>query len=143
MNTTPVIPVQPSLVVEHSAAKPPEAARHFADRLAFETDPSDLHHDLDLGLQDVVAVDTRSQVAYLASHIPGAVSLPHASITASSTGHLSKERVYVTYCWGPGCNASTKGALRLSSMGFRVKELIGGLEYWQKEGYPTKSGELP
>ena len=40
----------------------------------------------------------------------------------------------VTYCCGPGCNSSTKAALRLASLGFRVKELIGGLEYWLREG---------
>ena len=47
---------------------------------------------------------------------------------------LPKDKVMVTYCWGPGCNSSTKGALRLAALGFRVKELIGGLEYWIKGG---------
>jgi rhodanese-related sulfurtransferase len=91
----------------------------------------------------VVAVDTRTRDACLASHIPGSIHLPHRQTTAASTAHLSKDKVYVTYCWGPGCNASTKGALRLSAMGFSAKELIGGLEYWQREGYPIRSGESP
>lgn len=143
MNTAHASTALPSLVSEHPAAAPSEAARHFAGRLAFETDPFDLHHDLESAVSEVVAVDTRTRDAYLASHIPGSIHLPHRQMTAASTAHLSKDKVYVTYCWGPGCNASTKGALRLSLMGFSVKELIGGLEYWQREGYPIRSGESP
>jgi rhodanese-related sulfurtransferase len=44
----------------------------------------------------------------------------------------------VTYCWGPGCNSSTKAALKLASLGFKVKEMIGGLEYWRHEGLPIE-----
>jgi rhodanese-related sulfurtransferase len=132
-----------SLVAETPAAPPAEAARHFAARLAFETDPSDLRHDLGADLGTVVAIDTRSREAYAASHIPGAISLPHREMNALSTAGLDKGLVYVTYCWGPGCNASTKGARRLSELGFAAKELIGGLEYWQKEGYPVRAGDSP
>ncbi|TME91021.1 MAG: rhodanese-like domain-containing protein, partial [Chloroflexi bacterium] len=28
-----------------------------------------------------------------------------------------------------------KAAVRLSALGFQVKEMIGGIEYWRKEGY--------
>jgi len=47
---------------------------------------------------------------------------------------LPKDRVCVVYCWGVACNGSTKAAMRLSELGFRVKELVGGIEYWRKEG---------
>ena len=41
----------------------------------------------------------------------------------------------VVYCWGPGCNGSTRAALTLASLGYRrVRELIGGFEYWAREG---------
>jgi rhodanese-related sulfurtransferase len=49
--------------------------------------------------------------------------------------------VVVTYCWGPGCNAATKGAARLAALGFRVKEMIGGIEYWRREGHPVEGTE--
>ena len=42
------------------------------------------------------------------------------------------------YCDGIGCNASTKGALNLTRLGFRVKELLGGLDWWKRDGYPTE-----
>jgi rhodanese-related sulfurtransferase len=45
------------------------------------------------------------------------------------------DTLFVVYRWGPGCNGSTKAAPRLSQLGCAVKELIGGIEYWRKEGY--------
>ena len=46
--------------------------------------------------------------------------------------------LYVTYCDGIGCNASTKGALSMARLGFKVKELIGGIEWWKFDGYATE-----
>ena len=43
-------------------------------------------------------------------------------------------------CWDPGCNAGAKGAERLAALGFRVKEMIGGFEYWKRNGYPIGTG---
>ena len=49
------------------------------------------------------------------------------------------ENIIVTYCDGIGCNASTKGALNMTRLGFRVKELMGGLDWWKRDGHPTES----
>ena len=114
------------------------AARHFLTRLSFETDPSDLHADLHAGVPGIVVVDTRGAEAYQASHIPGAVNLPHAAIDERVAAGLDADALYVTYCWGPACNASTKGAAALASLGFQVKELLGGLSAWQAEGYSVE-----
>lgn len=123
-----------SFVLETLAASPEDAREHFRSKLAFETDPWDVKTDMERGRADFLVIDTRSREDYEVRHIAGAVSLPHRSINAETTSHLPKGKVLVTYCWGPGCNASAKGALRLAALGFRVKELIGGLEYWLKEG---------
>lgn len=120
------------------AADHETARAHFAHRLSFETDPADLHFDMTHGLADFVLVDVRSPADYAAGHIPGAVSIPHAQITqARIEGSYPPDTLFIVYCWGPGCNGSTKAALRFSTLGYAVKELIGGLEYWQKEGHPT------
>jgi rhodanese-related sulfurtransferase len=133
-----VAPVVPSAVLEYPAAAPQEAQRHFLARLSVETDASDVHADLQRGAQGFVLVDARSPVAFAARRIPGALSLPHRTISAETTVHLRKEDVVVLYCWGPGCNAATKGAAKLAALGFRVKEMLGGLEYWVREGYATE-----
>jgi rhodanese-related sulfurtransferase len=50
---------------------------------------------------------------------------------------LDKSKTYVCYCDGIGCNASTKTALKLLTLGFQVRELIGGLDWWKRDGYQT------
>ncbi len=50
---------------------------------------------------------------------------------------LNQNTLYVTYCDGIGCNASTKGALKLAQPGYRVKELIGGIDWWKRDQYPV------
>lgn len=122
------------------AAPSAEARAHFQDKLRFETDPADVYFDMTHDAADFVLVDVRSPQDYAVGHIPGAVNIPHSRITHTKiTAQYAEDTVFVTYCWGPGCNGSTKGALRLSALGYAVKELIGGLEYWQKEGYPTET----
>ena len=118
------------MTTTHDAAP---AAAHFAAKLAHETDPADLHQAL-AGPEAPVVLDTRSREAFAAGHLPGAVSLPWGAISAVTTRSLPRDRALVTYCWGPGCNAATKGALRLAELGFDVRELLGGIEYWRREG---------
>ena len=130
-----------SSVTEFLAAEPSAAEGPFAARLAFETDPADVHADLMKGDPRFVLVDARSREAFARSHLPGAVSLPWRHIGAESTRDLPRDRLLVTYCWGPSCNASTKAALKLARLGFRVKEMIGGIEYWEREGHPLERGD--
>lgn len=127
-----------SYVLEHPAASSIAAAAHFAAKLSVEADPSDVYADMMAGCETIVLIDTRSKDAYESAHLPGAVSLPHREIDEATTASLSKDKVIVTYCWGPACNAATKGAVRFATLGFRVKEMIGGFEYWVREGFPIE-----
>lgn len=111
---------------------------HFRDKLAYETDAWDLNEMLRAGA-NVVVVDARSDAAYAHEHIPHAISFPHRRVTKESTLNLDRTATYITYCDGIGCNASTKGALKLAELGFQVKELIGGLDWWKRDGYPTET----
>ncbi|MCY0964058.1 rhodanese-like domain-containing protein [Parathalassolituus penaei] len=108
----------------------------YQAKLAYETDSWDLYDALQRG-EGVVVVDARSPTAYSTEHIPGAINFPHRTMNPETTAHMDKSLLYVTYCDGIGCNASTKGALKLSELGFRVKELLGGLDWWRRDGYPT------
>ncbi len=121
-----------SLVLQTPAAKPEEARQHFSKKLAFETDVSDLMFDLAKGNTNFTIIDTRSPKSFEQCHIPGAINLP--KINAETIAELPKDKVCVVYCWGVACNGSTKGALKLIELGFQAKELIGGSEYWRKEG---------
>jgi rhodanese-related sulfurtransferase len=114
-----------------------EALNHFRSKLAFETDAWDLNEFVRNG-SNVVIIDARSSASYSQEHIPQAINFPHRSMTVESTKHLNRDSLYVTYCDGIGCNASTKGALKLAELGFQVKELIGGIDWWKRDGYPTE-----
>ena len=131
-------PASHSFVLEEPPAAPEEARRHFAAKLSVECDPADLKRDLERGTAKLVVVDARSPRDYDECHIPGAVSLPYRSITAETTAQFPKDVTFVTYCWGPSCNASTRAAYRLSALGLPVKEMIGGIEYWRREGHPVE-----
>jgi rhodanese-related sulfurtransferase len=114
---------------------PQKAAAVFAERLATQTDVTDVRATL--GKEDFVLLDVRSDAAWAQGHIPGAVHLPHARIPLDDTLRLAVP--VVAYCWGPGCNGATRAALALARRGFRVKEMIGGVEYWIREGFPLRT----
>ncbi|MGY1843264.1 rhodanese-like domain-containing protein [Modestobacter sp. SYSU DS0875] len=117
---------------------PADAAAHFAHRLAVETDVSDVHAALESGDPGFVLLDSRSAEAWAQGHVPGALHLPGREITARAA-ELDAGVPVVTYCWGPGCNGATRAALTLATLGFRVREMIGGFEYWAREGLPVET----
>jgi rhodanese-related sulfurtransferase len=109
----------------------------YKAKLDYETDSWDL--SVALKKEDnVVVVDARSEEVYSLEHIPTAISFPHRTMTEESVRILDKSKVYVTYCDGVGCNASTKAAFNLTQLGFTVKELLGGLDWWKRDGYSTE-----
>jgi transcriptional regulator GlxA family with amidase domain len=42
-----------------------------------------------------------------------------------------------------GCNASTKGSHKLARLGFRTKELLGGLDWCSLDGHPVMTSFEP
>lgn len=113
-----------------------DAITFYEHKLAFETDSWDLKTLLDKG-DKVILIDARAANAFAAEHIPGAINIPHRTMTTETTKHLDRDALIVTYCDGIGCNASTKGALAMARLGFKVKELLGGLDWWKRDGYAT------
>ena len=110
---------------------------HYQAKLEYETDSWDLYVALKEGKPWVV-IDGRAVEAYEQEHIPGAVNLPHRDISETTTESLDRDKIYVCYCDGIGCNASTKTALKLHKLGFKVRELLGGLDWWKRDGYATE-----
>lgn len=112
------------------------ALEHFARRLEVETDVADVAAAMEAGEVDFVLLDARSRASYDAGHLPGAIHLHHSEITADTLADLP-EGLVVTYCWGPSCNGACKMALRLAQLGRPVKEMLGGFEYWARDGHPV------
>jgi len=113
-----------------------EQLNHYQRKLAYEIDSWDLSVAIRAG-QHVVVVDGRSKEAFEQEHIPGALSLCHKDICFNQVTGLDKGALYICYCDGIGCNASTKTAMKLMTLGFEVRELIGGMDWWKRDGYAT------
>ena len=109
------------------------AVEHFAAKLRFETDPSDVAAAFAAG-EEFVLVDARGHAPWHQGRIAGAIHMPHAEIPERAAVEIPITTPVVVYCWGPGCNGGTRAALQFSKLGYAVKELIGGFEYWTREG---------
>jgi len=119
------------------------AVEHFAAKLRHETDPSDVAAARAAG-QPVIVLDVRNTVSWEQGHLPGARHLPVHEITdrLHELPPPEEDPQVVVYCWGPGCNGSTKAALALAQAGYRsVQEMIGGFEYWAREGLAIETAQ--
>ena len=110
--------------------------RFYEEKLQYQTDAYDLFAALNAGA-GIIVIDARSPQAYETEHIPSALNIPHRTMADATTAHLDRGCSYVVYCDGIGCNASTRGALKMAQLGFTVRELLGGLEWWKRDGYAT------
>ncbi|WP_328890223.1 rhodanese-like domain-containing protein [Streptomyces sp. NBC_00316] len=123
-------------------ASPAAAAAYFGASLAFHADVSDVAAALAAGGDPgFVVLDSRSTAAWDQGHVPGAVHLPTALIAEQARDLLDPAVPVVTYCWGPGCNGGTRAALALAELGYQVKEMLGGFEYWAREGFEFETWE--
>jgi len=128
-------------MIDDWSTAPADAAASFARRLAVETDVSDVAAALESGSPGFMLLDSRSEQAWEQGHVPGAIHLPGREITARADAKLDPAVPVVTYCWGPGCNGATRAALALALLGYRVREMLGGFEYWAREGLPVETAD--
>jgi len=124
--------------------KPSQAERiaHFTARLDFETDPSDVHSDIEAGVA-FTFIDVRSDSAWNQGHAVAALHMHHSEIDSRAAREVPQSLPVVVYCWGPGCNGAHRAALKFAVLGYEVKEMIGGFEYWAREGYPVEDLQGP
>jgi len=132
-----------SQVLAYAPASPSQTADYMLHKLSYHADAWDVAEDLRSGVSALVVIDTRSEAHYAQGHVPGAIHFPHRLMDAASTAGLDRSKVYVTYCDGIGCNGSTKGAYKLAALGFTVKEMLGGLDFWRRDGHPVATGSAP
>ena len=117
-----------------------DRADYYSAKLAYETDASDVHAALKAG-EDVVVIDVRSDEAWAQGRVAGAVHMHYSEIARRAPVEIPSTAAVVVYCWSPGCNAGAKGALEFAQLGYDVREMIGGFEYWVREGYPVEDAD--
>lgn len=109
------------------------AIEYFAAKLRYETDPSDVSAALAAG-DEFVFVDTRGHSSWHQGRAKGAVHIPRAEISTRAPLEIPLGTPVVVYCWGPACNGATRSAIEFLKLGYTVREMIGGFEYWAREG---------
>lgn len=117
-----------------------DRADYFAAKLSYETDASDLHAARAAG-RTVYVVDVRSDEAWAQGRVAGAIHMHYGEISTRARQEIPEDADVVVYCWSPGCNAGAKGALEFARLGYSVREMIGGFEYWVREGYPVEDAD--
>lgn len=119
-----------------------DALSYFTAKLTHETDAADAYVAQKNG-EPLVIVDVRGDDAWRQGRIAGAVHMPYRDIAARAPQELDPAVPVVVYCWSPGCNAGAKGAVEFARLGYRVREMIGGYEYWVRQGQPVENDEGP
>ncbi|WP_315072619.1 rhodanese-like domain-containing protein [uncultured Microbacterium sp.] len=109
---------------------------HVDARLAYEIDVVAAREAVATG--EAVLVDTRRLESWGHGHIAGAVHLPTSDVDAR-LATLPRDRTLIVYGWGPGCNGATSTARVLLAAGLDVRELLGGYEYWVRNGFEVES----
>ena len=133
-----------SFVSAIPAATSPEAVAHFARQLTPETDCADVAASMNAGEMDFVLLHVvGSPEAYARRHVPGAIHLRHAEITAARMIQWPAETLFVVYCAGPHCNGADRAALKLATLGRPVKLMIGGVTGWEDEGLAFATAAEP
>jgi rhodanese-related sulfurtransferase len=117
-----------------------DALTYYSTKLALETDASDVYAAQKAG-ERFVLVDVRGEEALAQGRIRGAVHMPYREIAERAPREIDASTPVVVYCWSPGCNAGAKGAVEFAKLGYAVKEMIGGYEYWVREGQPAENDE--
>lgn len=108
------------------------AVRYFQDKLAYETSPREVVDAMHAG-DKLTLVDVRRAEAFQKGHLPGAVNLPLDTLDGVRAG-IDQQSLVVVYDWGPASTWSTRACLQLAAQGFRVREMLGGYEYWARLG---------
>ena len=91
---------------------------------------------------DVVLVDALPPISFAASHLPGAINIPPASVDKRAPRRIpDRESAIVVYCTSPTCDASVEVGKRLLELGYRnVRHYPGGKDEWAAAGLPLEGG---
>lgn len=88
---------------------------------------------------DFKLVFTLGDWYFKAMHIPGSVSV---NAPAEAPELLDKDDEVIVYCSSPECTASQVAYISLEKAGYKkIRRFAGGLEAWQKNGFPLE-GEM-
>ncbi|MBI4345575.1 MAG: rhodanese-like domain-containing protein [Elusimicrobia bacterium] len=117
------------------------AVDFFKAKLQFEQTPHGLKKLMDEKLPTLLVVDVRDRESYEREHIAGAINIPLDQLS-SRLRELPKDKTVVCYCWNITCAMATKACLELAHKGYKVQELLGGIDRWKAAGFTIQGDRL-
>ena len=118
-------------------ATPKQLQQYYSIKLAAELGPHNVKRLQELDRDGIVVLDVRSPEGFRKAHVSGAINIPFEEFpTRMQT--LPKQKEIITYCWSVTCTLSTKAAYMLASKGYTAREMVGGIEEWQRAGFPIE-----
>jgi rhodanese-related sulfurtransferase len=93
---------------------------------------------------EFVLVDALPPLAYAASHLPGAISMPPEYVSARAHRRIpDRNTEVVVYCASMTCDSSLVVANRLIELGYRnVRHYAEGKQDWVEAGLPLEGGRV-
>jgi rhodanese-related sulfurtransferase/DNA-binding transcriptional ArsR family regulator len=88
---------------------------------------------------EVVALDVRPEVEYVAGHIAGAQSAPVDEL-AARVGELQGQGEVIAYCRGPYCVYADDAVRIMRNRGLQARRLDVGFPEWRRAGLPVAAG---
>lgn len=107
-----------------------KAGEFFTKMMAYTLGPAELK-----GMNEdhnITIIDVRDKEDYKNGHIPHALSIPRAELD-NRLHELSKEKLYVVYCYNQQCHLGACACRLLSLNGYHCMHLDGGFKTWDKE----------
>jgi rhodanese-related sulfurtransferase len=92
------------------------------------------------GEPDTLVVDVREPYEYVAGHLPGAVSMPLATVPVRHQ-ELPRDRTVYLICQAGG--RSGQAAMWLAKQGYQVANVDGGTGAWIDAGNRVVPGNRP
>ncbi len=119
------------------------AAQFFEEELSFKTNPYGVKSAIDGKVAKVTIVDVRSAKDFAEGHIPGAINLPYEQYNGFEGNEIAfpglrKDGFNYVYCYQLLCNLGQKAAKKFASLGYPVKEIVGGMQSWKEAQYPIE-----
>lgn len=120
-----------------------KAYAYFQNELEYTTNPAGVKKAALDATSKIVIVDVRTEDAYKTGHIPRAINLPfkkYNSFEGNETEFpgLRKDAYNYVYCYESGCNLGQKAAKKFASLGYPVREVVGGYASWKDHKYPIE-----
>ena len=120
-----------------------KAIEFFDNELNFRASAYDVNLAVQGKTPNITIIDLRKAEDFARDHIPGAINLPwdqYDSFKGPEVDYpgLRKDGFNYVYCYRLFCNLGQQAAKKFASLGYPVKEIMGGYEEWKREGYPVE-----